>query len=104
MLYLLLCFLLQICFSVVFLNTDIIGEIVKQVSYSLILYNINYIFKIIFICLGNRYILPIWIKTPAKQSPLDLKELEPNFSKPKPVYDSGVPQEFVELHKKESDI
>lgn len=53
---------------------------------------------------GNRYILPIWIKTPAKQAPLDLKELETNFSKPKPVYDSGVPQEFVELHKKESDI
>ncbi|XP_050421910.1 uncharacterized protein LOC126834198 [Adelges cooleyi] len=53
---------------------------------------------------GNRYILPIWIKTPAKQAPLDLKELETNFSRPKPVYDSGVPQEFVELHKKESDI
>lgn len=53
---------------------------------------------------GNRFILPIWIKTPAKQVPLDLKELETNFSKPKPVYDSGVPQEFVELHKKESDI
>ncbi|XP_060840904.1 uncharacterized protein LOC132921737 [Rhopalosiphum padi] len=53
---------------------------------------------------GNRYILPIWIKTPAKQAPLDLRELETNFSKPKPVYDSGVPQEFVELHKKESDI
>lgn len=53
---------------------------------------------------GNRYILPIWIKTPAKQAPLDLKELETNFSKPKPVYDSGVPQEFVELHKKESDF
>lgn len=53
---------------------------------------------------GNRFILPIWIKTPAKQVPLDLKELETNFSRPKPVYDSGVPQEFVELHKKESDI
>lgn len=54
--------------------------------------------------IGNRYILPIWLKTPAKQAPLDLRELETNFSKPKPVYDSGVPQEFVELHKKESDI
>ncbi|XP_050539921.1 uncharacterized protein LOC126904747 [Daktulosphaira vitifoliae] len=53
---------------------------------------------------GNRYILPIWIKTPAKQAPLDLKELETNFSQTKPVYDSSVPQEFVELHKKESDI
>lgn len=53
---------------------------------------------------GNRYILPIWIKTPAKQAPLDLRELETNYSKVKPVYDSGVPQEFVELHKKESDI
>jgi len=96
---------LSTCFCVAFPSTDITGEIVKQVSRCPV--HIIYILLIdtyLFTCTGNRYILPIWIKTPAKQAPLDLRELETNFSKPKPVYDSGVPQEFVELHKKESDI
>ncbi|XP_054275686.1 uncharacterized protein LOC128994885 [Macrosteles quadrilineatus] len=53
---------------------------------------------------GNRWILPIWVKLPSKQPPLDLAELEADYAGPRPVYDTEVPEEFVELQKRESDL
>uniref|UniRef100_A0A1B6M951 Uncharacterized protein n=1 Tax=Graphocephala atropunctata TaxID=36148 RepID=A0A1B6M951_9HEMI len=53
---------------------------------------------------GNRWLLPVWVKLPYKQPPLDLSELEAGYSAPRPVYQSEVPEEFVELHKRESDL
>ncbi|PSN57894.1 hypothetical protein C0J52_00217 [Blattella germanica] len=56
---------------------------------------------------GNRWILPIWTKTPHKQPPLDYSELE-NCPVPPPqqVFDTAdAPLEYIELtHKKESDL
>lgn len=37
-------------------------------------------------CLGNRWILPIWTKTPHKQPPLDLTELSEEFIPEKQPY------------------
>ncbi|XP_075229021.1 wurmchen 1 transmembrane protein [Lycorma delicatula] len=54
---------------------------------------------------GNRWILPIWTKTPANQPPLDLTELEDVYSGPRPVYDTHFPEdEHLELTKRESDL
>lgn len=52
---------------------------------------------------GNRWILPLWISTPHKQPPLDLTELEDNYTPPAQVYYEE-PIEYRELEKRESDI
>lgn len=57
-----------------------------------------------FLFSGNRWLLPVWVKLPSKQPPLDLSELEAGYSVPRPVYDTEVPEEFLELHKRESDL
>ncbi|KAJ8737948.1 hypothetical protein PYW08_000543 [Mythimna loreyi] len=77
---------------------------------------------------GNRWLVSIWSATPHKQPPLDFTELESNFQQVHYVHPYGddseeyrdihkhsVPpsvsqqpltssQEFLELHKRESDI
>lgn len=55
---------------------------------------------------GNRWILPIWTKTPHQQPPLDYTELEKCPLPPQQVFDTAeVPVEYIELkHKKESDL
>lgn len=55
---------------------------------------------------GNRWILPIWTKTPHLQPPLDYTELEKCPQPPQQVFDTAdVPLEYMELtHKKESDL
>ncbi|CAA9998462.1 unnamed protein product [Nesidiocoris tenuis] len=51
---------------------------------------------------GNRWVLPIWTQTPFKQPPLDLTELEDVAAD----YPSRLPadSEYLELHKRESDL
>uniref|UniRef100_A0A1B6DF05 Uncharacterized protein n=2 Tax=Clastoptera arizonana TaxID=38151 RepID=A0A1B6DF05_9HEMI len=53
---------------------------------------------------GNRWILPIWVKTPYQQPPLDLSEFEKGYGVSRSVYDTEIPEEYVELHKRESDL
>ncbi|CAH0391330.1 unnamed protein product [Bemisia tabaci] len=62
---------------------------------------------------GNRWLLPIWVKTPAGQPPLDLKELEhrANYFIAQPVYETDVPDDhnkYIGLqpvkHQQESEI
>jgi hypothetical protein len=55
---------------------------------------------------GNRWILPIWTKTPHDQPPLDYTELEKCPVPPQQVFDTAeIPLEYIELtHKKESDL
>ncbi|XP_021914825.1 uncharacterized protein LOC110827445 [Zootermopsis nevadensis] len=55
---------------------------------------------------GNRWILPIWTKTPHQQPPLDYTELEKYPLPPQQVFDTAeIPLEYMELtHKKESDL
>ncbi|KAF6204632.1 hypothetical protein GE061_018792 [Apolygus lucorum] len=61
---------------------------------------------------GNRWILPIWTQTPYKQPPLDLTELEAvaaNHASTRVVYEtSEIPEhpdsQYIELHKRESDL
>lgn len=56
---------------------------------------------------GNRWILPIWVKTPHKQPPLDLSELEEGYRGLQTTYTTTeveIPEEYVELHKRESDL
>jgi hypothetical protein len=56
--------------------------------------------------LGNRWILPLWTKTPHKQPPLDLTELEAEYGgETRRVYEAEVPEEYLELHhKRESEL
>jgi len=66
-------------------------------------------FQILLIILpvaGNRWILPIWTKTPHQQPPLDYTELEKCPLPPQQVFDTAeIPLQYVELtHKKESDL
>lgn len=72
------------------------------------LYNVSF-FKILLgklSVIGNRWILPIWTKTPHNQPPLDYTELEKCPVPPQQVFDTAeVPLEYMELtHKKESDL
>ncbi|XP_069678025.1 uncharacterized protein wrm1 [Periplaneta americana] len=55
---------------------------------------------------GNRWILPIWTKTPHQQPPLDYTELEKCAVPEQHVFDTAEgPVEYMELtHKKESDL
>ena len=77
-------------------------------------------------CAGNRWIVSIWSATPHKQPPLDFTELEANYQPVQYVHPyleeyqevhkrDDVPasysqqpltssHEFLELHKRESDI
>ena len=80
---------------------------------------------IILIILGNRWIVSLWTTTPHKQPPLDLTELKDvKIEYPSAVRGeteqrieytqvthhkskrggSGYREEFVELHKRESEI
>uniref|UniRef100_A0A069DP63 Uncharacterized protein n=1 Tax=Panstrongylus megistus TaxID=65343 RepID=A0A069DP63_9HEMI len=72
---------------------------------------------------GNRWVLPIWTKTPYRQPPLDLTELENTIAK-RPAYevygtgeeedlgtvsqgrraDTPGSREYLELQKRESDL
>lgn len=55
---------------------------------------------------GNYWILPFWVRSPAGQSPIDLKELE-WVIKPdqeRAVYLTQFSEEYLELQRKESDI
>lgn len=53
--------------------------------------------------LGNYWILPFWVRSPAKQVPIDLQELEWVIQKNKAVHQSHK-TEYLELQRKESDI
>ncbi|XP_014246818.1 uncharacterized protein LOC106665117 [Cimex lectularius] len=63
---------------------------------------------------GNRWIFPIWTKSPYRQPPLDLTELEETVKaiEPTQVYDTSEAEhhtgygqeEYLELHKRESDL
>lgn len=53
---------------------------------------------------GNRWLVPIWTKTPHKQPPLDLTELEKCYIVPQKVFDTDLPEGYMELQKRESDL
>ncbi|XP_022190900.2 uncharacterized protein LOC111049190 [Nilaparvata lugens] len=54
---------------------------------------------------GNRWLIPVWTKTPHQQPPLDLTELEDAYVAPRPVYHSeDIDEEQIELRKRESDL
>nr|CAD7398117.1 unnamed protein product [Timema poppensis] len=60
--------------------------------------------------LGNRWLIPIWTKTPNKQPPLDYTELENNAiiqhlqqQQLEPYYEEA-PEGYLELKKRESDL
>lgn len=61
------------------------------------------ILPIYFVLLGNYWILPFWVRSPAKQVPLDLHELEWVIRPNKAVYQTEL-TEYLELERKESDI
>lgn len=87
------------------------------------LYFTSYKLNDTYFLLGNRWILPIWTKTPYRQPPLDLTELEETFAKT-PAYevygtaeeedlgiisqerrtDKSGSKEYLELQKRESDL
>lgn len=60
---------------------------------------------------GNRWVLPIWSKTPHLQPPLDYTELDKSWlpvAEPvepfEPIYEERLPTVYLELQKRESDI
>nr|CAD7592659.1 unnamed protein product [Timema genevievae] len=59
---------------------------------------------------GNRWLLPIWTKTPNKQPPLDYTELENNAiikhlqQQQLETYYEEAPEGYLELKKRESDL
>ncbi|XP_063241886.1 uncharacterized protein LOC134542022 [Bacillus rossius redtenbacheri] len=65
---------------------------------------------------GNRWLLPVWTKTPHQQPPLDCTELEGSrlvqlsreqqevFQPAEPVLGQDERQQFFELRKRESDL
>jgi hypothetical protein len=44
---------------------------------------------------GNQYLIPVWTRTPHKQAPLDLTELEGYQPPPAPVYDYPEPTHSI---------
>lgn len=57
---------------------------------------------------GNRWISSIWTRTPYRQTPLDISELESQAQEVREVYETRVSQqqheEYLELQKRESDL
>lgn len=60
---------------------------------------------------GNRWVLPIWSKTPHLQPPLDYTELDKSwlpapveYVEPEYLYEERMPTVYLELQKRESDI
>lgn len=57
---------------------------------------------------GNRWISPVWTRTPYKQPPLDISEFELQGIEVHEVFEARVGQqqneEYLELHKRESDL
>lgn len=57
-----------------------------------------------FLFLGNYFILPFWVRSPAGQAPIDLHELEWTIQKSKKLIRRESSVEYLQLERKESDI
>lgn len=72
---------------------------------------LSHVWNLCVFWIGNRWILPIWSKTPHLQPPLDYTELDKSwlpapveFVEPEYSYEERLPAVYLELQKRESDI